>query len=99
MSIRDIKSKFLKIDHNLSISCFLSSSFISLKILNSYTNLSLIFESARRLLTNLVLQNENEFQILADVSEALENPQKVEIVPKKALDVDEFLQKFKVVVK
>ena len=35
-----------------------------IKILNNYDNLSNIFISARRLLTNLVLENENSFQIL-----------------------------------
>ena len=35
-----------------------------IKILNNYDNLSNILLSARRLLTNLVLENENSFQIL-----------------------------------
>jgi len=35
-----------------------------IKILNNYDNLSNILLSARRLLTNLVLENENSFQVL-----------------------------------
>ena len=42
-----------------------------IKIFSNYDNLSNIFVSARRLLTNLVLQNENSFQILNSKGELL----------------------------
>ena len=42
-----------------------------IKLLSNYDNLSNIFISARRLLTNLVLENENSFQILNSKGELL----------------------------
>ena len=42
-----------------------------IKLLSNYDNLSNIFHSARNLLTNLVLENENSFQILNSKGELL----------------------------
>ena len=56
-----------------------------IKILSNYDNLSNIFVSARRLLTNLVLQNENSFQILNSKGELL-NTEKCDKCQKKFIN-------------
>ena len=68
-----------------------------IKILNNYDNLSNIFISAKRLLTNLILESENSFQILNLKGEPLnvdicdKCKKKIDINPKKKEEILAFL--------